>query len=52
MAGLTVVDLDTDWDGRVGLGAWQKAIEQHRDDLACIMVTYPSTNGIFEDTIK
>ena len=52
MAGLTVVDLDTDRDGRVGLGAWQKAIEQHRDDLACIMVTYPSTNGIFEDTIK
>lgn len=52
MAGLTVVDLDTDRDGRVGLGAWKEAIEQHQHDLACIMVTYPSTNGIFEDTIQ
>ena len=26
-------------------------IEQHRDDLAAIMVTYPSTHGVFEDTI-
>ena len=26
-------------------------VEQHRDDLAAIMVTYPSTHGVFEDTI-
>ena len=52
MAGLTVVDLDTDRDGRVGVGAWKKAIEEHKHDLACVMVTYPSTSGIFEDTIR
>ena len=27
-------------------------VEQHRDDLAAIMVTYPSTHGVFEDTIS
>jgi glycine dehydrogenase len=27
-------------------------VEEHRDDLAAIMVTYPSTHGVFEDTIK
>ena len=26
-------------------------VEQHRDRLAAIMVTYPSTHGVFEDTI-
>ena len=28
-----------------------KKVEQHSDELACLMITYPSTNGVFESTI-
>lgn len=27
-------------------------IEKHRKNLACLMITYPSTNGVFEETVK
>ena len=52
MAGLEVKYLDTDSNGMVGLDVWKKAIEENKKYLACIMVTYPSTSGIFEDTIQ
>lgn len=27
-------------------------IEKHKKQLACLMITYPSTNGVFEDNVK
>ncbi len=51
MAGLQVVVVQTAPDGSVDLTDLRAKIETHRDRLAAIMVTYPSTHGVFEDTI-
>ncbi|GGL23684.1 aminomethyl-transferring glycine dehydrogenase [Phycicoccus endophyticus] len=52
MAGMTVVVVGTDpVSGNVDLADLRAKVEQYRDTLAAIMVTYPSTHGVFEDTI-
>ena len=52
MAGMKVVVVKTDTiTGNVDMDDLKVKVEQHRDDLAAIMVTYPSTHGVFEDTI-
>ncbi|HEX6057014.1 MAG TPA: aminomethyl-transferring glycine dehydrogenase subunit GcvPB, partial [Intrasporangium sp.] len=51
MAGLKVVVVKTAQDGTVDLADLRTKVDQHRDDLAAIMVTYPSTHGVYEDTI-
>ena len=53
MAGMKVVVVKTDTiTGNVDMDDLKAKVEEHRDDLAAIMVTYPSTHGVFEDTIK
>ncbi len=52
MAGMKVVVVACDDDGNVDLGDLRAKAEAHRDDLAAIMVTYPSTHGVFETRIK
>lgn len=52
MAGLKVVVVKTAPDGTVDMDDLRAKIEAHRDDLAAIMVTYPSTHGVYEDTIS
>ena len=51
MAGLKVVVVKTAAGGNVDMDDLRAKVETHRDDLAAIMVTYPSTHGVFEDTI-
>ncbi|CCH79620.1 Glycine dehydrogenase (decarboxylating) (glycine cleavage system P protein) [Nostocoides japonicum T1-X7] len=51
MAGMTVVVVRTAPDGTVDLDDLRAKVEQHREDLAAVMVTYPSTHGVYEDTI-
>ena len=51
MAGMRVVVVKNLKDGRIDLEDLQAKAEQHSDELAAIMVTYPSTYGVFEDTI-
>jgi glycine dehydrogenase len=51
MAGMRVVVVACDDSGNVDLVDLDRAIEQHRDDLAAIMVTYPSTHGVYETGI-
>ncbi|GAA1974772.1 aminomethyl-transferring glycine dehydrogenase [Terrabacter lapilli] len=51
MAGLKVVVVKTAAGGTVDMDDLRAKIEAHRDDLAAIMVTYPSTHGVYEDTI-
>ncbi len=51
MAGLRVVVLDTDADGSIDMDDLRSKAAAHADDLAAIMVTYPSTHGVFEDSI-
>jgi len=51
MAGMRVVVVACDENGNVDLGDLTAKIEKHGDRLAAIMVTYPSTHGVFEETI-
>lgn len=51
MAGMTVVVVKADDDGTVDLADLRAKCEQHADTLAAIMVTYPSTHGVYEETI-
>jgi glycine dehydrogenase len=51
MAGMRVVVVGCDGDGNVDLVDLDRKIEQHRDRLAAIMVTYPSTHGVYETGI-
>ncbi len=52
MAGMRVVVVNTAGDGSVDLPDLHAKIAQHRDQLAAAMITYPSTHGVFEDTIS
>ena len=51
MAGMRVVVVACDTDGNVDLVDLDRRIDQHRDQLAAIMVTYPSTHGVYETGI-
>jgi glycine dehydrogenase len=51
MAGMRVVVVKAAEDGSIDLDDVRRVCEEHRDDLAAIMVTYPSTHGAYEDTI-
>ncbi|MDN5794591.1 MAG: aminomethyl-transferring glycine dehydrogenase [Intrasporangium sp.] len=51
MAGLKVVVVKTAPDGSVDLDDLKAKIVANHDELAAIMVTYPSTHGVYEDTI-
>ena len=52
MAGMRVVVVGCDREGNVDLADLERKAEEHRDDLAAIMVTYPSTHGVFESGIR
>ena len=51
MAGMRVVVVKTAPDGRVDMDDLVAQCEKHAEDLAAIMVTYPSTHGAYEDGI-
>ncbi len=51
MAGMRVVVVKTDDHGNVDMEDFRARAREHRDRLAAIMVTYPSTHGVFEETI-
>ncbi len=52
MAGLKVVAVATDGFGNVDIDDLKRQITVHSDDLAAIMITYPSTHGVFETEIS
>ncbi|HWP26726.1 MAG TPA: aminomethyl-transferring glycine dehydrogenase [Xanthobacteraceae bacterium] len=52
MAGMDVVAVDCDADGNVDLADLKSKAEKHASRLAAIMVTYPSTHGVFETSIR
>ena len=51
MAGMRVVVVACDEDGNVDLDDLKQKVTDHADDLAALMVTYPSTHGVYETTI-
>jgi glycine dehydrogenase len=52
MAGLTVVVTACDAQGNVDLVDLKAKCEQHSQNLAAVMITYPSTHGVFETSVK
>ncbi len=52
MAGLTVVVTACDAQGNVDMADLQAKCQQHSEKLACMMITYPSTHGVFETQVK
>jgi len=52
MAGYRVVVVATDAHGNVDVADLHAKAKQHADKLAALMVTYPSTHGVFEDDIR
>ncbi|WP_437398150.1 aminomethyl-transferring glycine dehydrogenase [Flagellimonas lutimaris] len=52
MAGMKVVVTKTDEKGNIDMGDLTAKVEQYADNLAALMVTYPSTHGVFESSIK
>ncbi|WJV50155.1 aminomethyl-transferring glycine dehydrogenase [Streptomyces flavofungini] len=51
MAGMKVVVVKTADDGEIDVEDLRAKIEQHRDQLAVLMITYPSTHGVFEEHV-
>ena len=52
MAGLKVVVIATDERGNIDIDDLKSKIVEHKDSLAALMITYPSTHGVFESEIQ
>ncbi len=52
MAGMSVVVVKCDSSGNIDIDDFREKAEKHRDTLAATMVTYPSTHGVFEESIR
>ena len=52
MCGLQIVVVDCDERGNIDVADLKAKAEQHSANLACIMLTYPSTHGVFEEAVK
>lgn len=52
MAGMKVVVTKTDEKGNIDLADLEEKVIQHSSELAALMVTYPSTHGVFESSIR
>ncbi|MFT3736814.1 MAG: aminomethyl-transferring glycine dehydrogenase [Rhodocyclaceae bacterium] len=52
MCSLEVVVVNCDDSGNVDVADLKAKIEQHKDTLAALMITYPSTHGVFEEAVK
>jgi glycine dehydrogenase len=52
MAGMKVVVVRTDENGNIDIDDLRAKAEEHSNELAALMVTYPSTHGVFEESIR
>ena len=51
MAGMKVVVTPCDDNGNIDINELEKKVYEHSDNLSCLMITYPSTHGVFEEDI-
>lgn len=52
MAGMKVEPIRVSTaDGNIDMYHFKDKLEEHKDNLSCVMITYPSTNGVFEETV-
>jgi glycine dehydrogenase len=52
MAGMKVVVIECDESGNVSVADIKAKIDEHRSNLAALMITYPSTHGVFESAVS
>ena len=52
MVGMKVVPVECDSDGNIDLEDLKEKSVTHKDDLSAIMITYPSTHGVFESNVR
>jgi glycine dehydrogenase len=52
MAGMKVVVVKCDERGNIDVADLQEKAEKHSNELSCLMITYPSTHGVFESSVK
>ncbi|HJV94098.1 MAG TPA: aminomethyl-transferring glycine dehydrogenase [Azonexus sp.] len=52
MANMKVVVVECDASGNVDVADLRAKAEEHANDLSCLMITYPSTHGVFEEAVK
>ena len=52
MAGMQIVLVDCDLEGNIDIEDFENKVKAHSERLACLMVTYPSTHGVFEESIR
>jgi glycine dehydrogenase len=51
MCGMKIVVVKCDSKGNIDVADLRAKAEEHKDDLSCLMVTYPSTHGVYEESI-
>jgi glycine dehydrogenase len=51
MAGMKIIVVKCDENGNIDVADLKAKAEEHTNDLSCLMVTYPSTHGVFEESI-
>ncbi|XP_070562534.1 glycine dehydrogenase (decarboxylating), mitochondrial-like [Ptychodera flava] len=52
MCGMHIHPVDSDKHGNINMAHIKKLVDKHRDNLAAIMLTYPSTSGVFEEDVR
>ena len=52
MCGMRIVLVKCDKNGNIDVADLREKAQQHKDDLSCLMVTYPSTHGVYEEGIN
>jgi glycine dehydrogenase len=52
MCAMQVVVVDCDENGNIDIEDLKAKAAQHSSNLACLMITYPSTHGVFEESVK
>ena len=52
MCGMKIVLVKCDKQGNIDVADLREKAEAHKDDLSCLMVTYPSTHGVYEESIN
>ena len=51
MCGMNIVVVKCDKNGNIDMADLREKAELHKNDLSCLMVTYPSTHGVYEESI-
>ena len=51
MAGMNIIVVKSTQDGEIDVDDLKQKAEENKDNLSCLMITYPSTHGVFEERI-